>query len=68
MICSGQRHTAFLLQIIPRLPGLLTRGRAILSGTTETSAHTVTEALAAAGLELVEKRSRGEWLALIARR
>jgi len=62
-------HTAFLLQIIPRLPGLLTpEGRAILSGTTETSAQTVTEALAAAGLELVEKRSRGEWLALIARR
>ncbi len=62
-------HTPFLLRLIPRLAGYLQpRGRAILSGTSETSQPALVEALRAAGLEVAEEAHRGEWVAVVARR
>ena len=62
-------HTSFLLELIPRLPGRLRPGgRAILSGTTDSSAGALIGALEAAGLELVSRAGNGEWIALVAKR
>jgi ribosomal protein L11 methyltransferase len=62
-------HTAFLLELIPRLPDMLRPGgRAILSGTTETSAEALCAALQAAGLEVVSRANGGEWISLVARK
>lgn len=60
-------HTKFLLELLPKLSTRLQLGgRAILSGTTESSAPAVLAALRRAGLELVGRFQRGEWLALVA--
>jgi len=60
-------HTAFLLNLIPRLPAhLAPGGRAILSGAGESSAPALREALAATGFRVREHTHRGEWIALLA--
>jgi ribosomal protein L11 methyltransferase len=61
-------HTPFLLRLIPRLRDYLRPGgRAILSGTSETSRTAVGGALRGAGLEVVEEAQKGEWAAMVAR-
>jgi ribosomal protein L11 methyltransferase len=60
-------HTQFLLRLIPRLPGhLLPAGRAVLSGTTDTSAGAILAALKAVGLQPLEQNGRGEWIEITA--
>ena len=60
-------HTPFLLRLIPRLPEhLRPGGRAILSGTSETSRPAVLEALQAAGMQVSAEVRRGEWVAIVA--
>ena len=62
-------HTEFLLKVVPRLAEVLAPGgRAVLSGTTESGGGAVMEALRSAGLEILERHNRGEWIALIARK
>ncbi len=59
-------HTPFLLRLIPQLPRhLAPGGRAILSGTSETSLPAVREALRSAGLLVSAEAARGEWVALV---